>query len=72
MSKYSNLKKNRVFEMDKFGNVVKRVEPIPVAPRRQGELDCGGVKFKISASPGQLINKDKMCKRLLKEHYKNN
>jgi len=52
--------------------MIKRKEGVKhqAHPREVKILNCGGVEFPIHVSPGQEINARKMCKRLLKDKYK--
>jgi len=69
MTKITRLGLSRKFERDPrgYGNI-KRKEVINFS-RQKVKLDCGMKEFEIFVSPGQAINKVKMCKRLLSNKY---
>ena len=48
-----------------YRNYKKAVDGKPMAPMASTftTVVCGGVPHKVRVSPGQLINKDKYCKR---------
>lgn len=66
MTRMTGLSLNRRFEKsnDRFGEPARREKKIEI-PRSTYELDCGRIKFNILLSSGQMINKKKMCKKLL-------
>lgn len=65
MTKITELSLNRRFEKGKYGKIVKRAEKIDI-PRRELQIECGNLTFKILVSPGQAINTTRVCKKLLK------
>lgn len=66
MTKVTQLKLNRTYEgRDIYGNPIKRAKIIEI-PIKKTVLDCRFEKFEIYVSPGQIINRPKMCKKLLK------
>lgn len=70
MTKVTTTKLYRKYEKQSDGTLVSRETPIE-NPRLKTTLTCEGINFTIWVSPGELVNKERRCNKLLKEYKEN-